>query len=65
MPNNFTDWLRIIASIITIVSFTLYIREKHKRERQSDLMLGFLYGIKTLVKGMAQASDESRHKVIQ
>jgi hypothetical protein len=58
MWNYLTDWLGIVASITTILSFYLYIREKHRKERQSDLFLEFLHGAKALVKGMAQAGDE-------
>lgn len=63
MPNNFSSWLGLIASITTLLAFWLFIRERHKRERQADLFLGFLHGIKALVKGMAQAGEEWRYKV--
>jgi hypothetical protein len=63
MPSDFVGWLTIISSVTTIISFGLYIRERHKRERQGDLMLGFMHGIKALIEGMAQAGDEWRYKV--
>jgi hypothetical protein len=52
-----------LASITTLVAFWLFVRERHKREWQADLFLGFLHGIKALVKGMAQAGEEWRYKV--
>lgn len=63
MPNDFTGWLSVVASITTVASFALYIHERHKRERQADLVLGFMHGVKALVKGMAQAGEEWRYKV--
>ena len=63
MPKDWMQWLGVVASITTIISFALFIRERHKREREADLFLGSLRGLKALVKGMAQAGDEWRHKV--
>lgn len=55
------DWIGFISSILTIISFSLFLRERHLRKINQSLILGFLYGLKALSKGMSSAGDEWRY----
>jgi hypothetical protein len=63
MPNDWWTWLGIISSIATIISLAAYVRERNKRQRQSDLLIGFLSALLAQAKAMGQAGDEWRYDV--
>jgi len=48
MPENWLEWLGVVASILTIISFIMYLRERSVRKRHDTLMVGFLHGLKPL-----------------
>jgi len=53
MPENWLEWLGVIGSVLTIISFGLYFIELLKRKKHETLMLGFLHGVKPLVEVMS------------
>ena len=53
MPENWLEWLGVVGSILTIISFGLYLFELFKRKKHDTLMLGFIHGVKPLVEVMA------------
>jgi hypothetical protein len=48
MPQNWLEWLGVVASILTIISFIMFLRERRTRKLHDTLMVGFLHGIKPL-----------------
>jgi len=50
MPKNLLEWLGVISSILTIVTFAFYVYERCKRKLHDTLMLGFLHGIKVWIE---------------
>jgi hypothetical protein len=48
MPENWLEWLGVVASILTIISFVMYLRERSVRKLHDTLMIGFLHGVKPL-----------------
>lgn len=54
MPENWLEWLGVISSILTIISFGLYLLELFKRKRHDSLMVGFLHGVKSLTESMSK-----------
>jgi len=69
MPTNWLEWLGVISSVLTIVSFSLYIHELIKRKSQDSLTIGFLHGVKSLADSMASpeatTGDSWKHLVQQ
>jgi type II secretory pathway pseudopilin PulG len=63
MPNDWWTWLGAIASIIGIISFVAWIRERIQRQRQSDLLMGFLAALRAQANAMGQAGEEWRYNV--
>ena len=53
MPTNWLEWLGVVGSIATIISFGMYLFELLKRKKHETLMLGFLHGVKPLVETMS------------
>jgi hypothetical protein len=53
MPTNWLEWLGVVGSILTIISFGLYLFELIKRKKHETMMLGFLHGVKPLVEAMS------------
>jgi hypothetical protein len=47
MPANWLEWLGVIGSILTIISFVLYVRERFKRKLHDEYALAFLHGLKS------------------
>lgn len=54
MPANWLEWLGVIGSVLTIISFGLYLLEHHRRTKRDSLMLGFLHGVKSHVESEAK-----------
>jgi uncharacterized membrane protein len=54
MPTNWLEWLGVISSILTIISFYLYLLELIKRKKHDSLMVGFLHGVKSLAVSMSK-----------
>jgi hypothetical protein len=50
MPANWLEWLGVVSSILTVISFCLYFRERSRRTKHDTLMIGFLHGIKAQVE---------------
>jgi hypothetical protein len=49
-----------IASVLTIISFVMYLRERSKRKLHDEYAVGFLHGAKTSAEGNERnASDTS------
>ena len=63
MPNDWWTWLGIISSVATIISLAAYVRERIRRQRQSDLFIGFLTALRAQAKAMGQAGEEWRYDV--
>jgi hypothetical protein len=53
MPTNWLEWLGVVGSVMTIISFGLYLFELFKRNKHETMMLGFLHGIKPLAETMS------------
>ena len=53
MPTNWLEWLGVISSILTIISFCFYLLELIKRKKHDSLMVGFLHGVKSLAVSMS------------
>ncbi len=54
MPATWLEWLGVIASVLTIIWFCLYLverrlylKERCKRKLHDTLVLGFLHGLKS------------------
>jgi hypothetical protein len=47
MPSNWLEWLGVIASVLTIVSFGLYLFEKSRRVKEVSMTAGFLHGLQS------------------
>jgi mannose/fructose/N-acetylgalactosamine-specific phosphotransferase system component IIC len=47
MPANSLELLGVIGSVLTIISFALYLKELCKRKLHDTLVLGFLHGLKS------------------
>lgn len=46
-----SDWwvlIGLLSSILSIVSFVFYLRERHLRKLDKNYIFGFLHGIKIL-----------------
>jgi hypothetical protein len=54
MPGNWLEWLGAVASVLTIVSFVLYLRERYMRKLHDTLMLGFLHEVKPLFESLSK-----------
>jgi hypothetical protein len=54
MSANWLEWVTGVASVLTIIWFGLYLRERCKRKNQDTLMLYFLHGVKSLVETMSK-----------
>jgi hypothetical protein len=60
MPENWLEWLGVVASILTIISFVMYLRERSKRKLHDEYANGFLHGAKTASEGnKSNAGDTS------
>jgi hypothetical protein len=47
LPENWLEWLGVIGSGLTIISFALYLIERRKLKNHDTLILGFLHGLKS------------------
>ena len=50
MPTNFMEWLGVIGSITTVISFGMYLHERRKRRDHDNHMIGFLHGLKPIAR---------------
>lgn len=63
MPNDWWTWLGVISSLTTLVAFAAYVRERVRRQRQTDLLQGFLHGLAAQASGLAEAGEQWRYNV--
>ena len=56
-------WILIgsISSVLTIVSFVLFLIERHRRKKDQSFMVGFLMAARSTSQGQFQAGEEWRH----
>ena len=60
---DFWNFLGVVSSIATIISFIAFLLERKKRQRQSDFVIGFLTALYAQAKAMGQAGEEWRFDV--
>jgi hypothetical protein len=65
MPATWLEWLGVVSSILTIIWFGLYLRERCKRKNHDTLMVGFLHGMKPLVESMSTTGAVWHHLLSQ
>jgi hypothetical protein len=61
MPASWLEWLGVVSSILTIIWFGLYLRERCKRKNHNTLMVEFRHGMKPLVESMSTTGAVWQH----
>lgn len=53
----------LLSPLVAVLSIVMYVREKHRRQKQERHFQGFLSGLLVLARGMLGAGNEWRFKV--